>query len=411
MRVALIHDWLNGMRGGEKVLEALCDLFPDAVIFTLFYEAKKVSKKISRHEVRASYLDKIPGMKKSYRNLLLLYPSAMQSLKLDGFDLCISVSHSVAKGIYPGPNSLHICICLTPMRYIWDRFDDYFGKEDSGQIKRHVARMLCMNLRRWDAQASSRVDLFVAISEFVKRRIWKFYHRPSRVIYPYADTDFYTLDKDRANQLNVFAPRETGYFLAVSALVPYKRIQDIVEAFNNRNERVVIVGDGPEKKRLMGMATPNIKFTGWVSDEQLLGLYHNSKALIFPGVEDFGIVPVEAQACGIPVIALAEGGALETVTGPILGLDTIEDKRATGLFFRKQGPEHIIEAIGAFDRMHFDSNIIRKNALRFARPVFQENMLELVKETYLQFKNGGKLEIEKRMTQSPEPAFWTQMVG
>jgi glycosyltransferase involved in cell wall biosynthesis len=409
--VALIHDWHNGMRGGEKVLEALCDLFPDAVIFTLFYEANKVSKKISQHEVRSSYLDKIPGMKKSYRNLLLLYPSAMQSLKLDGFDLCISVSHSVAKGIHPGPDSLHICICLTPMRYIWDRFDDYFGKEDSGQIKRHVARMLCMNLRRWDAQASSRVDLFVAISEFVKRRIWKFYHRPSTVIYPFADTDFFTLDKGKGNQLNVFSPCESGYFLAVSALVPYKRIQDIVEAFKNRNERVVIVGDGPEKKRLMAMATPNIEFAGWVSDQQLLGLYRNSKALIFPGVEDFGIVPVEAQACGIPVIALAEGGALETVTGPILGLDPIEGKEATGLFFRKQGPEHIIEAIGAFDRMHFEGSIIRKNALRFARPVFQENMLELVNETYLQFKKGGKQELEQRMTDCPEPAFWNQMVG
>ena len=412
MKVALIHDWLNGMRGGEKVLEALCDLFPDAVIFTLFYEPNKVSKKISRHEVRASYLDNIPGMRKSYRNLLLLYPSAMQSMKLDEFDLCISVSHSVAKGIRPGPNSLHICICLTPMRYIWDRFDDYFSKEESGQIKRHLARMICMNLRRWDIQTSSRVDLFVAISEFVKRRIWKFYERPSVVIYPFADTDFFTPGngKHNENQLNVLSQRNPGYFLAVSALVPYKRIQDIVEAFKNRQEHVVIVGDGPEKKRLMGMASQNIEFKGWVSDEQLLGLYRDSKALIFPGVEDFGIVPVEAQACGIPVIALAEGGALETISGPILGIDAVENVDATGLLFKKQGPEHIVEAIEAFDRMRFDSSLIRKNALRFARPVFQNNMLDLVKDAYSQFKNGGKQEVEKHISKYPEPAFWNQLV-
>jgi len=236
MKVALIHDWLNGMRGGEKVLEALCDLFPDATIFTLFYQPNKVSSRINSHRVKASILDKIPGMRKSYRNLLPLYPKAMEALNLKDFDLCISISHSVAKGVRPGPNCLHICICLTPMRYIWDRFDDYFGGKDSGQLKRYLARMLCVKLRRWDVESSSRVDLFISISEFVKRRINKFYGRQSTVIYPFADTDFFT-------PANGSAPVQknsgNGYFLVVSALVPYKRVHDIIAAFTNINEKVI----------------------------------------------------------------------------------------------------------------------------------------------------------------------------
>jgi glycosyltransferase involved in cell wall biosynthesis len=395
VRVALIHDWLNGMRGGEKVLEALCELFPDAVVFTLFYVPAKVSKKISRHEVIASYLDRIPGMRRFYRNMLPLYPTAMESLKLDDFDLCISVSHSVAKGIRPGPNSLHICICLTPMRYIWDRFDDYFHPKDSGQLKRYFARMLCMRLRRWDIQSSARVDLFVAISDFVQRRIRKFYNRPSTVIYPFADTDYFTPGVGDLPSCSGRIANGRCFFLAVSALVPYKRIQDIVEAFRHLDERVVIVGDGPEKKRLMQTAPPNVEFTGWLSDEHLLNLYRSCEALLFPGVEDFGIVPVEAQACGKPVIALAEGGTLETVSGPIWGINRAKDDHATGLLFRKPGPEYIIEAIKAFRTMTFDGNSIRKNALRFSRPTFLESMSEFVNRSFARFKAGGRYGLEE----------------
>jgi glycosyltransferase involved in cell wall biosynthesis len=396
MRVALIHDWLNGMRGGEKVLEALCEIFPEAVIFTLFYQPEKVSKNISSHEVRASFLDKIPGMKKSYRNLLPLYPKAMESLKFDEFDLCISISHSVAKGIHPGPNSLHICICLTPMRYIWDRFDDYFSDTDSGQLKRYLARMLCMNLRRWDVQSSSRVDLFIAISEFVKRRIRKFYNRPSRVIYPFADTEYFT--PSSALEQSGKSSGNSGYFLAVSALVPYKRIQDIVEAFRGLNDRIIIVGDGPEKKRLLEIAPPNVEFTGWISDERLLDLYRNCSALIFPGVEDFGIVPVEAQSCGKPVIALAEGGTLETVDGPIMGINNFNKKNATGLFYKKPGKDHIIEAIRQFKMLEFDSEVIRQNALRFSRNTFIANIHNYIDECYSLYKVNGKIGLEERMS-------------
>ena len=398
MRVALVHDWLNGMRGGEKVLEALCELFPNAVIFTLFYEPDRVSKKISRHEVRASILNKIPGIKRAYRNMLLLYPRAMEAFKLDDFDLCISISHSVAKGIRPGPNSLHICICLTPMRYIWDRFDDYFNDSETGQLKRHLARAACMRLRRWDVQSSSRVDLFVSISEFVKRRVKKFYGRPSTVIYPFADTDYYK-PAPAGDAIRRIEPYRGGdYFLAVSALVPYKRIQDVVEAFRELDERVVIVGDGPEKKKLVQMAPRNVEFTGWISDDSLLGLYRNCKAFLFPGVEDFGIVPVEAQACGRPVIALAEGGALETVNGPILGIAGQERKGATGLLYRKPGPHHLAEAIRKYSEITIDSDVIRNNALRFSRQIFMKTMLDFVSESYSRFRAGGKLDLEDRMT-------------
>jgi glycosyltransferase involved in cell wall biosynthesis len=391
MRVALIHDWLNGMRGAEKVLEAFCEIFPDAVIFTLFYEKDKVSKTISGHEVRTSILNKIPGFRQSYRNMLPFFPGAVERFDLADFDLVISSSHCVAKGAKPSPDALHICFCHSPMRYVWDRFDDYFSDVESRQIKRYMARAICMNLRRWDVQSSSRVDLFISNSEFVKRRIKKFYDRPSTVIYPFADIDFYTPE-------NTASQSARNYFLAVSALVPYKRIQDIVEAFGNLDDRLIIVGDGPEKQKLMKMAPSNVEFTGWLSSERLLDYYRNCRALIFPGVEDFGIVPIEAQACGKPVIALAEGGALETVNGPIIGIDNGHSPDSTGLFFKKPGAEYIVDAVKRFKTMRFDGDVIRSNALRFSRESFIDEIREFVEESYSLFNSDGRSGIEERMT-------------
>jgi glycosyltransferase involved in cell wall biosynthesis len=403
MRVALIHDWLNGMRGGEKVLEALCDLFPDATIYTLFYQPDKISQRISSHTVISSILDKIPGMQKSYRNLLPFYPKAMEVLSLRDFDLCISVSHSVAKGIKPNPGCLHICVCLTPMRYIWDRFDDYFGDKNSSHLKRYFAKLLCARLRKWDVASSSRVDLFVSISEFVQRRISKFYNRQSQVIYPFADTNYFTPGNQKnAKAVNSASPK--GYFLVVSALVPYKRIREIVAAFRGLDEKVIIVGDGPDKRKLMDGAPPNVEFTGWVSDEQLLELYRNSKALLFPGVEDFGIVPVEAQACGKPVIALAEGGVLETVVGPIIGIDELDCSKATGVFFRKSTPEHIAEAVRIFDTLKFNPDIIRANALRFSRANFDAAISAFINESLMKFKANGRKGLDSEISQPARTA-------
>ena len=394
MRVAIIHDWLNGMRGGEKVLEALCELFPDSVIFTLFYQPDKVSKIISRHEVRASYLNSIPGSKKYYRYLLPFYSKAITSFNLEGFDLCISISHSVAKGISPPPNCLHICICLTPMRYIWDRFDDYFGPNKSGWIKRFLAKRTLASLRRWDVESSNGVDLFIAISEFVKNRIQKFYGRNSTVIYPFADTDFY---KPLENSPKALLKKEESYFLAVSALVPYKRIHEIVKAFEMLDERLIIVGDGPEKKKLMAQAKSNIQFTGWLSNDKLLHLYQNCEALIFPGVEDFGIVPVEAQACGKPVIALAEGGALETIAGFSSDIGKNPNSSPSGLFFKNSGAENIAEAVRQFRQMKFDSDAIRKNSLRFSRAIFDKKIKDFIDESCSVFSARGRRNLERDM--------------
>jgi glycosyltransferase involved in cell wall biosynthesis len=403
MRVALIHDWLNGMRGGEKVLEALCELFPDATIYTLFYQPDKISNRISSHTVKASILDKIPGMQKSYRNLLPFYPRAMEALSLKDFDLCISVSHSVAKGIKPNPGCLHICVCLTPMRYIWDRFDDYFGDKDSSRVKRYFAKLLCARLRKWDVASSSRVDLFVSISEFVQHRISKFYGRQSQVIYPFADTNYFTPGKQE-NAIAAISASSKGYFLVVSALVPYKRIREIVAAFKGIDEKVIIVGDGPEKRKLMNGAPGNVEFTGWVSDERLLELYRNSKALLFPGVEDFGIVPVEAQACGKPVIALAEGGVLETVIGPIIGIDELDCSNATGVFFRKSTPEHIAEAIKIFNTLKFNPEIIRANALRFSRANFDTAISAFISEGLTKFKANGRKGLDSESSHTTRTA-------
>jgi glycosyltransferase involved in cell wall biosynthesis len=390
MRVALIHDWLNGMRGAEKVLEAFCEIFPEAIIFTLFYEKDKVTKTISSHEVRASILNKIPGFRQSYRNMLPLFPAAIERFNLSNFDLVISSSHCVAKGAKPAPDALHICFCHSPMRYVWDRFDDYFSDVESRQIKRYMARAICMNLRRWDVQSSSRVDLFISNSEFVQRRIKKFYNRPSTVIYPFADVDFYTPD-------NAAKKNAGNYFLAVSALVPYKRIQDIVEAFGGLDERLIVVGDGPEKHKLMKMASSNVEFTGWLSSQKILGLYRDCRALIFPGVEDFGIVPIEAQACGRPVIALAEGGALETVKGPIIGIDRGLSPNTTGLFFKKPGAMNIVEAIKRFKTIQFDGHAIRNNALKFSRESFIGEIREFVNESYSLFRSYGRKGLEEKM--------------
>jgi glycosyltransferase involved in cell wall biosynthesis len=402
MKVALIHDWLNGMRGGEKVLEALCELFPDATIHTLFYRPDKVSTKISSHEVKASILDKIPGMRSSYRNLLPFYPKAMEALKLKDYDLCISVSHSVAKGIKPNPGCLHICVCLTPMRYIWDRFDDYFGGQNAGPVKRYIAKILCGRLRKWDVASSARVDLFIAISKFVQHRISKFYGRQSQVIYPFADTDFFTPSKKMS--ATGTAGSCGNYFLVVSALVPYKRIRDIVGAFSLLPEKVIIVGDGPDKQKLMHGAPSNVEFTGWVSDDRLLELYRDSKALLFPGVEDFGIVPVEAQACGKPVIALAEGGVLETVVGPVIGVDELDASNATGIFFRKSTPEDIADAVRKFNSLKFNPEIIRANALKFTRANFINAISAFINVSYSKFEKSGHDGIDSELARKAKTA-------
>ncbi|MCD4652722.1 glycosyltransferase [bacterium] len=344
MKVAIIHDWLTGMRGGERVLELFCKIFPDAHIFTLFYNKGSVSSTIEKHPIATSRLQSMPFSKKKYRYLLPLFPGAIESFDLSGFDLIISTSHAVAKGAIAPKGSLSICYCHTPMRYIWDQYDAYFNAHYTSKLVRAIMPFFKDYLRSWDTSTQHRVDYYIANSRFVTARIKKFYNRDSTVIPAPVNCDFYKpCDSDHEN-----------YYLMVSALAPYKRVDLAVNAFNINGRKLIIIGSGTESNALKQQANQNISFSGKLDDEEVRSHYQRCKAVIFPGVEDFGLVPLEAQACGRPVIAYAEGGALETI---VEGL--------SGHFFYKQSPDSLNTAIEAFEAMTFSPAVIRQRAFEF----------------------------------------------
>jgi glycosyltransferase involved in cell wall biosynthesis len=387
MRVALVHDWLNGMRGGEYVLEAIADLYPDAEIYTLFCDPEKISNKLKSHKIVTSYIQNLPFRRSYYRHYLPFFPAAVERFNFDGFDIVISSSHCVAKGAVAGKNRLHICYCHSPMRYVWDRFDDYFPKSETLILKYRFIKMIARRLRKWDLNTVDRVDLFVANSSFVKWRIGEYYKRPAAVIHPPVDTGFYT-------------PGPSGkkdYFITSGALVPYKKTEVIIEAFKNRDEQLIVTGDGPEFKRLIGIAPDNVKFTGWLDREKLREYYRGCKALIFAGVEDFGIVPVEVMACGKPVIAFNKGGLIDTVVGP--ATDNFKEVKGfrSGLFFTEQTPHSIRLALDVFATMEFDSDSIVKHARKFSKNVFSSSMRKFISMAYDNFLNNGKTGLEGRI--------------
>ncbi len=355
-RIALSHDWLNGMRGGEKCLEVLCELYPDSDIFTLFHERGKVSETIARHPIHVSRVQNFPGATQWYRYYLPLFPVSIEAFDLKGYDLVISTSHCVAKGIKKAAGAVHISYCFTPMRYAWALFDDYFGRQDG--FSRAGINFFMNKLKDWDLKSNERVDHFVAISEHVRQRIKRFYQREAEVIYPPVDTDFYTPGQSSEKE---------DFYLIVSALVPYKKIDAAIEAFNRLGKKLVIIGAGPEMGRLRKLAKRNVQFLGWQSDEALRNYYRKTKALIFPGEEDFGIVPVEIQACGGFVIALCKGGALETV-----------NEGKTGLFFDGADNSSLDVAVERFEAGRWDGNQARQNALRFGRERFKKEMKQIV---------------------------------
>lgn len=357
-KVALVHDWLTGMRGGEKVLEIFCDLFPKADMFTLLHVPGSVSAKIENRAVKTSFLQSIPGIKKNYRYFLPLMPRAVEAFDLSAYDLVISTSHCVAKGAVPGPKAIHVCYCFTPMRYIWDQFDFYFGPDKANPAVRWAVKALRPGLQKWDVESSKRVNHFVADSEYAASRIQTFYGRQAEVIYPHADTEFYKPGQ---------SPVKGDFHLVVSALAPYKRLELAVEAFNRMGKNLKIIGSGPSLARLKDQAKENIEFLGWRTNEDIRDHYRACRALIFPGTEDFGIVPLEAMACGKPVIAFGEGGALETV-----------QESVTGIFFREASPESLIQAVHKAEKMPWDAGKIRDQALRFSR----ENFLSRLKSFF-----------------------------
>ena len=356
MTVALVHDWLTGMRGGERCLESLCRLFPGAPLYTLLHVPGAVSREIERHPITCSFLQRIPGIARRYRSLLPLFPSAVERLDVTPYDLVLSSSHCVAKGVRPRPDALHICYCHTPMRYAWDMPDAYLRSP----LTRAAAAPLLLYLRRWDRRASGRVHHFIANSRHVRERIRRCYDREADVVYPPVDVDRFRISN-----------RTEDYFLIVSALVPYKRIDLAVDAFNRLGLPLRIVGDGPERGHLERRARPNISFLGWQPDDCLPDLYARAVAFILPGVEDFGIAPVEAQAAGRPVIALRAGGALETV------LDG-----QTGDFFWPQTPEALVKTVRCFDPSGFSPEDLRAHARRFDRSFFERRMRKIIAEAW-----------------------------
>ena len=365
MRVALVHDWLTGMRGGEKCLEALCELFPDADLYTLFYLPERVSSVIRSMNVQPSWLNRLPGIGRYYRYGLPLFPGVVDRLILKDYDLVISSSHCVAKGVFPG-GGVHISYIHSPMRYVWDMHDAYFGPAASWPVR--IGMAFCRAyLQRWDLQSARRVDYFIANSEHIAEKIENLYKREAAVIYPPVDIDKFYI-----------AEHTDPFFLIVSALVPYKNIALAISAFNRLQLPLKIVGEGPLKKSLEKRAGPSIEFLGWVEDSRLAELYAGCEAVVFPGEEDFGIVPLEAQASGRPVIAYGKGGARESVTG-------IDDRLAsggcpTGIFFSHATPASLMEAVERYYQIKhvFEPAALRYHASRFSRAAFKTQINEFI---------------------------------
>jgi glycosyltransferase involved in cell wall biosynthesis len=347
MKVALVHDWLTGMRGGEKVLEVVCELYPDAEIHTLFHWRGSVSSTIERHRIHTSFLQYMPMARAHYRRYLPLFPFAVEQFDLDRCDLVISSSHCAAKGVVAPGRARHICYCHSPMRYAWDQFEAYFGPERVGAAaSRWLYRPVLSRLAAWDAATAHRVTRFVANSAHVAARIRRYYNRQATIVYPPVDTVFY--------QPAAVSPDR--HFLIVSAFVPYKRIEIAIEACRRIGAPLRIAGDGPDRERLQRAGGSDVTFLGALSDEQLRSEYQRARALIMPGEEDFGIVPVEAQACGRPVVALGRGGALETVSDG-----------ETGVLFADATADSLADALTRFDTMTFDTARLRSSAERFSR--------------------------------------------
>jgi glycosyltransferase involved in cell wall biosynthesis len=354
------------MRGGEKCVEALCEVFPDADIYALLHVPGSVSPVIERALVRTSFVQHLPASATQYRRYLPLFPLAVRQFDLRGYDLVISSNHCVAKGARVPPSALHICYCYTPMRYIWGQYNEYFGKGRAGLLTRAAMRLFVGPLRRWDVATAAHPRHFVAISENVRTRIREIYGRDSDMIYPPVNTSLFTL-----------SDRDDDYYLIVSALVPYKAVDIAIKAFTMSGDRLLIVGEGPDAPRLRKLAGPRVKFEGWQPEARLREYYAGCRAVIFPGEEDFGIVPVEAMATGKPVLAYARGGALETVVDR-------PDLR-TGVLFPEQTAGSLLAGLAALKDAAFDPARIRAHALTFDRELYKGRMKEYCNRRWAEF--------------------------
>ncbi len=359
-RVAVVHDWLNGMRGGEAVLEAILELYPQAEIFTLVVEPEKISEKIRRHRIHPSPLQKIPGGVANYRHFLPIMPKMIDTFDLQGFDLVLSSSHCVAKGIRKPESATHVSYVHAPMRYIWDRFEDYFGPGRASLPVRVAANVVRSRLQRWDRKTSSRqnIDVVLANSKFIADRILEFWGREARVVHPFVDYSRF----QRAR-----TPKD--FYLVFGAFAPYKRVDLAIETFRKLHLPLVVAGGGQEAERIRELTRgTKIEVISDPSNEEVSRLYSECRAMVFPGIEDFGITPLEAMAAGAPVIAIGAGGARETVT------------EETGLFFREQTIESLSNAVLKLERgdARITEAACRRRAADFSKTRFQREFLAAV---------------------------------
>jgi len=352
MRVALVHDYLNQYGGAERVLEAFCQIFPKAPIYTLLYNKERTGYAFENRCLKTSFLQKIPLLKSNHRHFLMLMPLAIEQFDFSQYDLVLSDSASYAKGVITSSKTTHICYCHTPIRYAWDDSHKYIEEFGYPGLVKKVIPFFMNYIRLWDEQAAQRVDKFIANSQFVAQRIKKYYHRDSIIIHPPVKTNLFYI----ANQPD-------KYFLMVGRFLPYKRFDLAIEAFNQLGWPLKIIGDGPERKKLQKIAKKNIEFVGLAADDKLKDYYAHCQAFIFPQEEDFGITAVEAMASGRPVIAYQGGGALEIIQPGL-----------TGLFFKEQTIEHLIRALKEFKSADFNPQLIREKAMEFDEEKFKDRI-------------------------------------
>ncbi len=382
-RVALVHDWLTGMRGGEKVLDAICELYPDAPLFSLVHVSGSVSPRIEARRIVTAFTQRLPGASRFYRQYLPLFPAAVELFDLDGFDIVISTSHCAVKSVVKAGAAVHVSFCHSPMRYAWDQFEAYFGAAQVGRLRHRVLKPAMAAMARWDRATAGRVDSYVANSQYVAARIRRYYNRGSTVVYPPVDTAFYRPPDDRR-------PSRAG-LLVVSALVPYKRLETAIDAARTLGEPLSIVGTGPELGRLQSRAGAGVTFLGWRSNEEIRTLYQQSAATLLPGVEDFGLVPVEAQACGCPVVALSEGGAAETVVDG-----------ETGVLVGGKSTDAFAAGITRLRSLALDPDRLRQHAETFSRGRFLAEFRSAVDDACAAARQP--LAAAARRTRSPEEA-------
>jgi glycosyltransferase involved in cell wall biosynthesis len=357
MKVALVHDYLNQMGGAERVVMAFHEIFPDAPVYTSIYDPQRVDPVFQKMDIRTSFMQKLPLVTKHHQPYLPLYPFAMENLDLRGYDLVLSSSSAFGKGVITRPETLHICYCHTPMRWCWN-YDEYVEREHLGKVARSVLPLLITGLRVWDQTSAMRVDHFIANSPVVAERIRKYYRREAAYIPPPVDASRFPFDP-------AIVPDD--YFLILSRLVPYKRIDLAIQACNQLQLPLVIIGGGRDLDRLKQMAGPTIRFMGRLSDEEVIHYITHCRAFLFPGEEDFGITPLEAQVCGRPVIAYGAGGALASIIDGI-----------TGRFFEEQTVESLTAVLATFDEQIFDPTVIHSHALEFDMPLFRRRILQFV---------------------------------